>query len=135
MVRRCRNRNLKWTGFGLLFLILGIWGASLEYRVSIPIGQRGFVGMDSGFVFAGGVDNVRLATSANEIYAPLSWGGIGLAMPSYTVEANAGEMFQNCRYLGIPLWLPLLLAAIPTAWFWYRDRNPRSAQALTAALN
>jgi hypothetical protein len=31
--------------------------------------------------------------------------------------------YQSVRYVELPLWLPLLIVALPTAFMFYRDRN------------
>ena len=113
---RTRTRRIaKWMGLGLWFLLVAIWGVSLFRSVKYTSSRGQFVGFSvSTFGFG------RRA-EFNPLTEP-SWSvgivspGIGSWMP-YTLAARRAWM------VSIPIWIPLLAIAIPTAWLWRRDRR------------
>lgn len=39
-----------------------------------------------------------------------------------------GQSFGDWQRVSIPLWIPLVLIAVPTAWLWYIDSRPKPWQ-------
>lgn len=124
--RRHRFRRFaKWMGTILSALILALWilsipivpngGLQINYfdtpRVwSIYCGAAHWsllpqLGEPPGFQVSGG-------TSPRN-----RWDSFGICLPSHTFRPGALEWYS------VPLWIPFLIAGIPTAILWHRDRR------------
>ena len=105
------RRILKWTGAGLSGLIVTLWLASLRFDLVAP--RDVFI--------RGGVLRVQ-ARPTHPQYRMINWStrwnGAGFERPRLV-----SAPIPHQSYLSVPLWLPLLLTAIPTAWLWHRDRR------------
>jgi len=130
------SRILKWTGVGLCILILGIWLASLRWSFH-SYGYRG-VGIIVGQVtltqWAGQQASFNQSLANTPSYQMRQGYLIQQVPTAHMADFRYGFMLPKIRYyylngtyhsweLSLPLWLPLLLTAIPTAWLWHRDRR------------
>ncbi len=115
-----RRRILKWTGLAVCVLILVAWGLSPRFEVNY-IGDGWLFGCGRGrlsFNISRGYNNfgwefVRLAPFRSGAYWGLNW-------PSHISDRSFGVAWSSVR---VPLWLPLLTIAIPTAILFWRDRR------------
>ena len=114
-VRRRRIRRvLKWGGLGLCVLIAAMWTASL-WTTTMSTTRGGdprpflcIIENGSCMIFRP-IDNTWVLWGA--------WSG----MPWMWRPRFEGQ--QGAWVLVLPLWIPLLLVAAPTAWLWWRDRR------------
>ncbi len=132
------RRILKWTGIGLSLLILAIWVASLRWYFNWNARRQIFI--------LGGICRLEFhARSQAEFDSRTrSWPKSVPKPKAVTIAAvppasSATHQFgfrlplAHTRYwkngafyswaVQIPLWIPLLLSAIPTAWMWHHDRR------------
>jgi len=117
------RRILKWTGVGLSLVILTAWAVTLNYDFFLTIGQESALGLSfGGFEVTESANHGFVATFAG--IRERKWRGFGIDLPAlktYPLDANFPAW--DITTLRIPLWLPLLLTAIPTAWLWHRDQR------------
>ena len=114
MRRRSRTRRvMKWVGTGLCTLIIGVWASDVRTRVMF--GERhAAVLWKASLVLvngeAGVVEEVASMFLRRSDYEFVYW----------TLESFAGG---GVNFHIVPLWMPLLLIALPTAFLWYLDRR------------
>jgi hypothetical protein len=146
MARRGRKRRmLKWAGLVLLLVIAVAWAVSefypFDYYRNVPPygsrkASRGFsVSLVGGALWLGWIRGV---IQAGGIW-PFEQEYIRIWLPSIDrsilpTSDDAMEMASHRLWepyvpthtevhIGVPLWIPFLLVAIPTAVLWYRDRR------------
>ena len=56
----------------------------------------------------------------------------GFSMPRRQKRQMTGWLMED--YF-VPLWMPLAVASLPTAIFWYRDRQPRKGHCQSCGYN
>ena len=114
---RSRTRRIaKWTGLVVCVVTIVAWGVSL-YRSVTYMGSGGLlVGLgwsELGFCWFS-IDPLPEPGWDVRIISQRIWHW----MPHYRTT-------PGFSVIAIPLWIPLLAIAIPTAWLWRRDRrNP-----------
>ena len=130
MARRSRIRRiLKWTGLIACVLIVVAWGVSLRWFVEGSCVTRKYE-LVRGVVADGMLLANRIGLSSKTqmlgIHFPSRWDvyaanpgkyQFGFRWPSI---ARRGQRVYAVR---LPLWLPLLVVGLPTAFLWYRDRR------------
>ena len=137
--RLITRRRVKWAGLVLCVLVLGVGVASAWYeagwwfnkprqRVYIGIGQGrlGFVAYDFDPPYQ------RLPRSWSFQTRPVDHPSIDPSPGWFTrytfgPGSPSGPSGTISRAF-LPLWLPLLLIAAPTAWLWYPDRRAKPWQ-------
>jgi len=118
MKRRSRTRRvLKWVGTAGCILILAAYSASVQWSVSYR-GRQNLVDLSAGvlaFVHTPLPDKPLGWRIDRNPQAPYLM-GIG----QYACGTIRGRFVCSIE---LPLWLPLLLVAVPTALLWWRDRR------------
>lgn len=111
---RRRWRVLKWAGLLLSLLIVVVWLLSLRWSLdySSAPGRSGFRQMG---IAEGALYRIRLGD------AQASWDGEwsisqDSASPEWGLEWYPGRVI-------VPLWIPFLLLAAPSACLWWLDRR------------
>jgi len=116
-----RRRILKWTGVVACVLILVAWGTTAHH--CIHHSGRGWT--------AGLSEGVLILTVPADHFIP----HICTKRPDFSVEVLEREWLCQTwpsfsyetnpvrRTVLIPLWLPFLIVALPTAFLFYRDRK------------
>ncbi len=129
MRKRLRIRRiLKWTGLIACVLIVVAWGVSLRWRVeryeshihATLLGGQVYVYWFSGQKQATAAGRWRVSWSSTSSF------GYGFRWPYANYEPSPDPPYsirQPLWQVILPLWLPLLIAAIPTAFLWHRDRR------------
>ncbi len=97
-----------------MLIVVG-WGVSLRWGFG-RLSRTWLVGIEAGV----------LAVRTDDLLDdPLGWKawlvspGCGLEWPSVNRYPEVTGLLVR-----VPLWMPLVLTAIPTAWLWHRDRPP-----------
>ncbi len=136
MSRRHRIRRIaKWAGLVACVLIVVAWGVSLRWSLNYRNVERtdhGFEWNDHGLYwfdrsFGFGWDAMiadgRVFVGEDEVayFLVEDWGGA--RSHGYGFELPSCLLSTRLCSATIPLWLPLLLIALPTAWLWRRDRR------------
>ncbi len=132
-VRRAR-RIAKWTGLTLALLIAAAWIVSLwwwcvysrisptEFR-SAGLARGALVYSRSFFSQSSGVTQarwraVRLPDPHNLGLPPSEAASLYMGLPR-------GRSVSGSLYVIVPLWIPFVVLAIPTAWLFWTDRRAR----------
>ena len=128
------RRILKWTGVALSLLVLAAMFASFRYECTIVITRHLAMHVDSGYLrtaiasfdFA---SDLHLKTEVG-VRSPLSpmelWSGptmIPFFEPTYGGSYGWIRPKGNAATYHTSFWTLILVAAIPTAWLWHRDRQ------------
>jgi len=122
MHRPSRTRRiLKWTGAALSLLIFVVLVTSPWYEVSARLPGKSTYCLSNGSVMVIYSDAGREFTRSPGVRIH-AFEHLGLRSPSiWRAPHYPGQGATTFTFL--PLWLPLLLTAIPTAWLWHRDRR------------
>ena len=109
---RSRVRGLMTAGTALSF---GIWVSAILGSCGGRVGNLD-LRMSSGVLLG-----VRLNPNVHihdtyYLVSKYDWARLGISLPS--VNYMGGALFVL-----VPLWLPFIACAIPTAWLWMRDRH------------
>lgn len=120
MNRPSRMRRVaKLSGVATSLLVLSLWGLSLRHEYGFEISARYEVNFGSG-----------RAMLLYDFPIPTSWitDDIGWSTPVfhfYSIDVCSldGNDVQRPWILFVPLWVPFLLAAIPTVVLFLRDRR------------
>ncbi len=119
MKRRPRLRRVaKWGGLTLSLLILLTWGASLVFAWEYwRLSPSHLITLD--------LDRGVLVTCWYDADVPTSESSFAVryefSRPSWRLRFEQG--INRFVYIGLPLWIPFLLAALPTAFLFWRDRR------------
>src|SRR5262249_31688217 len=124
------RRVAKWAGLVSSCSIATAWMLTTPAVLERPLQAYG----QSGRVFAAvtyGRFTLNLESRYLKSTLPKDWGVIRaddrLLQPpariSYGLILPASSSDRFWTDISIPLWLPLLIVAMPTAFFWYRDRR------------
>ena len=117
------RRILKWTGVVLSFMTVVIWIASLwcHFRLALTDNRGIEISRGALMAFDFNVPWYRLRPGpAVESHDRV---GFGFVSPDAQWRKNLGISSIRASIIVLPLWLALLLTAIPTAWLWHRDRR------------
>ena len=139
MARRSRIRRiLKWAGLAICVLILVAWGISIRWLITygyhvgrVQLG-RGLVSVsqDNSYVRRGfpgfpGWTFHRLSSGTGNQRSLLYLFGMQLPRTHVLISTGGNPAVDVTRPIQLPLWLPFLLAAVPTWFLFYRDRRRR----------
>ena len=121
----------KWAGLGVMVLLAGVFVANawwaLSYEWPTRRGERWILELSTGALWLehstgwplGILDDPRGTWSTDcMLQAQYTWS------PQVT-EAWAPGTGIRYRHMGLPLWMPFVAVAVPTAWLWWRGRRPR----------
>jgi hypothetical protein len=130
--RLITRRRVKWVGVALCLLVLGVYVNSNWYAVAVS------------------KSGTQTTAQARINFGRLTYEWVKTTEPGFTPRAyfHYGRQFGSGIVLGfeghwhrkpngpiesallitIPLWLPLLLIAAPTAWLWRTDRRAKPWQ-------
>ena len=116
MPRPFRIRRIaKWTGLGMCALILMAWGFSSVYGVGVVASGDTAIILEHGWLS-------RLYH--NMYYMDPSRYSFGRVGELWMHRASAGYYGSwTSTYPIVPLWILLLIASIPTAFLFHRDRS------------
>jgi len=146
MTARARiRRTAKWAGLILSVGLIGVWATSVRTAIAYVRRDYSAIGFDYGNIQYSrtvGPESERLAYLLNlttkmgirgslsgwyvvtrQVTGPLSRFQIGLRFPTVSEYAVDSTGLLRAQMFLVPIWLPLLLIATPTAWLWYRDRR------------
>ena len=123
------RRVVKWAGVGVCVLQVLIFLASLVWYAAW-VQQSEATGMQHDVAFADGCVGYR---RADPVY-------VNLGTPGLNVGRNDDVDFRWLPLkwgpiLIVPLWIPFILTAIPTAILWRRDRRPPPGHCQTCGYN
>ena len=137
MKRRSRTRRvLKWVGLLGCMLIVASWGVSSFGMITW---DRYDGTLNRQYLFGQG--RVRLYHSTGSLLDNSGWHITGFRYESVAKRLGLGlpQIFwrrsPRIRMLQIPIWLLVLMAAIPTAILWYRDRRPPKGHCQTCGYD
>ena len=134
MPRSSRFRRVaKWCGVGVCVLLLVAWGTAPFWVISF-IWSGSAVGLGQGCVSYSRIEGSRMqsptgVTQGWSAYHPLRWemrwwGPFYTEMRGSSQARGQSRIVQMlARRITVPLWIPFLLTAIPTAWLFWRDRK------------
>ncbi len=118
------RRVVKWAGLLCCVLLVAAWGVSLFWYF-------GYVGVT-------GIRYLAQGGAYITHHPPGSQTGIGwkfqrvefgcMWWPAHRVDFGLSKWW-------IPLWIPLLLAGLPTAWLWMRGRRPPPGYCMECGYN
>lgn len=119
-------RLFKWTGLIVSIVILltwissTIWGVNYEFVKSNVAGVITFGDGELGWMTLKGLNasSNPKGFSVERINGNRVW---GLELPSIKRDDFYGE--DNMLWVTIPLWLPFVIVAAPTAFLWHIDRR------------
>ncbi|NOX58689.1 MAG: hypothetical protein GXP29_07505 [Planctomycetes bacterium] len=110
-----KRRVFKWLGLVLNFFLITAFAASL--KISASVYYRGYsVSVRYGCLFMSAENtNRNLQFSSWRLIKPMMW----------THWPEVDTQWRRTRII-LPIWIPLLLAAVVTVWLWKWDRPPKS---------
>ncbi len=122
---RIRTRRIaKWTGLATSVVWLVAWGISLRWHIAyIPRSKLYALVLDGGTVCCKHVTAPAAIGSSGEygFYAgSASQRELGFILPSIRTFRGRGVHFTRTQ---IPIWLPLAITALLTAFLFWRDRR------------
>jgi len=144
LTRSHLRRVAKWAGTGTSLLMVIAWVVTLFVAISYRASVDWSAGVDAGCICYWGplegqaarVADLRSAFDleiesisgrkdlrgwwVHSIGVEPSLGGIGFRPP--IVQRVRLPANVTYRFVELPLWIPLLIVATPTAFLWYRDR-------------
>ncbi|MBK8267888.1 MAG: hypothetical protein IPK83_06115 [Planctomycetes bacterium] len=106
----------KWVGLFACLLILAAWAVGLWSRSWTPIGDRGFLVCSRQGLFVGVSEATLLPPLDAPFFAWQEWEGFAFEAPERVDALGATVLF-------VPFWLLFLVAALPTAFLFHRDRR------------
>ena len=106
---------LKWVGLVVCALIVVAWAISLQWPVLLR-GDDWLVGCRGGSVIAVICTGDALAHSYSEMFTFLCFHE-GFRWPYY----DGGSPVSPWKIVSVPLWMPLAVVAIPTAFLFWRE--------------
>ena len=113
MSRHRTRRIAKYTGPALCVAIIATWAVTLRWDV-FWVGTNVSLGLGNGCVWLvaidSGIKDLPRGWQSKRVFYGTAWSPVVFRKGGY-------------REFHLPLWLPLLAVAIPTAWLWRRDRR------------
>ena len=135
--RLITRQRVKWTGLVLCVLVLGVYVASVWYEaywVIIRPNHSVYIGIFQGGLSLDVSDHdpyrfgrplIKALHHRPAIDASIDlWSG----WPTRLTYNDAGFGPTTLSRAFLPLWIPLLLIAAPTAWLWHTDRRAKPWQ-------
>lgn len=121
MKRSSRVRRItKWAGLATVVLIIGVGCCSIRWFVSYSLISRRGV-FSTGFLRA--TVFVGFGGTGAAPRRP-GWALYNLPPPARSIGWSPYNYTDTgMRMIGVPLWMPLVLIAVPTAWLFGRDRR------------
>ena len=111
---------LKWAGLVACVTIAGLWGMAARWQVYVDAGRWEFAMVAGRIGCSHVMFDVGSGTRSILGYEPETWKDrFGLSWP------ESGPWSSGTHYwsLEVPLWWLFLIAGIPSAYAWYRDRQ------------
>jgi hypothetical protein len=116
--RRMRA-SAKWAGIVCCVVLATAWLATPWWTVGYGWRSQHVVSLRRGrFIWDNSKDAVSCAFATRERHPGLDW---NLAMNLSSITASR---YIHAPILHLPLWIPLLLVAVPTAFLWKLERRP-----------
>jgi len=127
-------RVAKWTGLGSCAALVGLWVVSAEFaflieyetrqctRIGVQFGElyaSRIVGQPSGMTIPNSEWTVIPAVP--KIPFETRWGMRSARITSDPIDVDSPGATLRNEVLVVPIWISLLVFAIPTAFFWHRD--------------
>jgi hypothetical protein len=125
------RRWFKWAGVTVYSLLLVMWVFSIWGYVvwQVRVGNLNYQFILNAHLFVIAWTDIKLLFSP-----PLQWRLGSYPMPHYLPELLLPKLIKQtvaagisnagyCRWFMLPMWIPLLIVAIPTAFLFWRDRR------------
>ena len=115
------RRWMKWVGLVGCAVIVVAWVVNIRWTIGYSVGKLDFRLGAGRIGYDFGVRPIPIRRSPGLDIRPFGGG--------YWRRCHYWVMFHSLRQWGysvrLPLWMPLVALAIPTAILWYRDRQPK----------
>src|ERR1041384_6901373 len=110
------RRVAKWGGASACLLLVAAVGLSCFWSV-VYVHGGWFLGVGSGMVGGGWVRYSRVVTGTYITRRPFGM--------HWWPQVFGSALSPGGGWVGVPLWIPLIVAITGTFWMWQRDRHVR----------